>query len=574
MLAGIESLADHKSFFNSKDGKYNPQKELDATLASFFEPGVEETPETQHPQCRFPARFDWLDQKLGFDFTKLAKQKCPRFDAWYKALNPEQITIVFPSTYMNDPASMFGHTLLRIDAHGQTEKTRLLAYSANYSAKTDASNAMLYALKGLVGLYQGYFSISPFYETVETYNALERRDIWEYELNYSQAEVDFLLKHLWEMQGVAFDYFYFDENCSYHLLALLDVIRPELELSKKFRFWAIPVDTIRSVSEVPGLVKKINYRPSIVTKLEARMDLLSDEQKKAVLDIQDKPSLDREDIFDSKTLEASFDYLQLRQVEGEFESEQVSDIYYSLLKKRSELGQSSSHFKVKPPSIRPEQGHLSTRSHIGAGSKDDKLFIELSWRAAYHDLIDKRQGFKKGAEIEFFDLRLRQYEEDGIELERLNLVSVRALSPKTNLTKPKAWAMGAEIDKKQFSKEKDSGVFEAQALRGVAFSLLESSRLYFLVGANAQISGHFDDNYALGLESKNGLVQNLGEDNSFELFLNGSRHFLGDNFNTYGLGLNYNYSLSTNKALRANFSRKQDYEYEYNEFGLNFIAFF
>ena len=37
-----------------------------------------------------------------------------------------------------------------------------------------------------------------------------------------------MLKHLWELQGIAFDYYYFDENCSWQLLGLLEVARPSL----------------------------------------------------------------------------------------------------------------------------------------------------------------------------------------------------------------------------------------------------------------------------------------------------------------------------------------------------------
>ena len=60
---------------------------------------------------------------------------------------------------------------------------------------------------------------------------LENRDVWEYELNLEPHEIERLLAHTWELGFTRFDYYFFDENCSYHLLSLLDVARPGVELT-------------------------------------------------------------------------------------------------------------------------------------------------------------------------------------------------------------------------------------------------------------------------------------------------------------------------------------------------------
>jgi hypothetical protein len=59
----------------------------------------------------------------------LPAEPCERFQSWFKELNPASMTLIFPSAYMNNPSSMFGHLLLRVDQKGQTEQTRLLAYT-------------------------------------------------------------------------------------------------------------------------------------------------------------------------------------------------------------------------------------------------------------------------------------------------------------------------------------------------------------------------------------------------------------------------------------------------------------
>ena len=177
ILPGVHGLADAPRFYLAADGKTNPQAELEATLASFFS-GIQETDEVQNPQCQFIARFAWLDEQLHFDPARMPRQPCKRFHAWHDALNPGGVTLIFPAAYINNPSSMYGHTLLRIDGKDQNEKTRLLAYAINYAANTNETNGIAFAVNGLFGGYPGAFSIMPYYLKVREYNDLENRDIW------------------------------------------------------------------------------------------------------------------------------------------------------------------------------------------------------------------------------------------------------------------------------------------------------------------------------------------------------------------------------------------------------------
>jgi len=86
-----------------------------ATLRIFFLSSSNLKKDEEHPQCVFPARYKWLKRELSFDPLEHPEQACPRLEGWLNELNPERITLVFSSFYMNNPASMFGHTLLRID---------------------------------------------------------------------------------------------------------------------------------------------------------------------------------------------------------------------------------------------------------------------------------------------------------------------------------------------------------------------------------------------------------------------------------------------------------------------------
>lgn len=91
----VKSQVDDPSFFLSPSGKFDSRAELEATLASFFAPTVQDG-EGEHPQCEFIARYHWLKQELGFDNQRLQDHACPRFDDWLAEMDPKAVTLVFP----------------------------------------------------------------------------------------------------------------------------------------------------------------------------------------------------------------------------------------------------------------------------------------------------------------------------------------------------------------------------------------------------------------------------------------------------------------------------------------------
>ena len=128
---GVTSTVDSAGFFLAAAGKRDPAAELDATLAAFFD----ETPRLgEPPQCRFIARYAWLRDTLAFDAARLPPQRCESYQQWLEAIRPEAVALVFAANDLNSPATMFGHTLLRIDRAGQGEDERLLAKAISYAA--------------------------------------------------------------------------------------------------------------------------------------------------------------------------------------------------------------------------------------------------------------------------------------------------------------------------------------------------------------------------------------------------------------------------------------------------------
>ncbi len=90
LFGNWESEADADTFFNAPNGKTEPEAELEATVRAFFAPELPEAQKAQlgptglkldHPLCRFPARFSYLDQQLHFRLepaTEARLQGLPR----------------------------------------------------------------------------------------------------------------------------------------------------------------------------------------------------------------------------------------------------------------------------------------------------------------------------------------------------------------------------------------------------------------------------------------------------------------------------------------------------------------
>ncbi|HYG65996.1 MAG TPA: DUF4105 domain-containing protein, partial [Anaeromyxobacteraceae bacterium] len=397
-LLGPRSEADGPAFFRAKDGKTDPAAELEATLAAFFEPQAATGDELDHAQCRFPGRLRFLSDRLGLDPARLPKVSCPRRDQFLARVAPRAATLVFSSYYLNNPSSAFGHTLLRLDKADGSRPGRseeLLDYGIDFAATVDTGNSIIYAVKGLTGLFHGDFKHYPYYYKIRQYADAESRDLWEYDLALAQPEVELLAAHLWELGGTWFDYWYLDENCSYHVLGALEAAAPRLDLvSKVGRFVVLPADTVQALFANPGLVRAVHWRPSIRTQFEARLAKLSGEGRAAVVRLAADPraNVSLPPAEAAAALDAALDHVDMLGgtdllLGGDPEALRRRQV---LLERRAALRLPSPPLDLPiPEDRRPDRGHASSRVGLGGGAaRHGGPAVLLDLRLALHDLGD------------------------------------------------------------------------------------------------------------------------------------------------------------------------------------------
>ena len=445
-VSGWRSYVSDKKFFLAPDGAHHPDAELKATVEALYAPA---SLGEKHAQCVYPARTRWLKAQL--QLNDLPALECKEFTQWFKDVAPHSAVMIFPAAYLNSPSSMFGHTLLRIDqADVQSNKTALLSYAINFGAYIEGSdNSILYAWKGLAGGYPGLFALVPYQEKLSEYRSLENRDLWEYRLNLTPVETRRMVEHVWELKQIQFDYFFFDENCSYRLLELLQVARPGLQLTTQFPLTAIPTDTVKAVKEA-GLVESIEYRPSRERELLDRAKVLDPEEQQWVLQVSaDQKQLQNPDFKalpkarQALIIDAAY-RLERYRANGLERDTDRSQRSFELLRAINQ--NPAPELDVEKPEL-PENGHESRTWQLGVGSRDDKAFAEYGLRMAYHDLNDNAPGFPLGAQIEILQLKLRQYEGNHWQIQQLDLANIRSLTPRNDLLKPWSWQVGGGLER-------------------------------------------------------------------------------------------------------------------------------
>ncbi len=490
-FGGWKSEADGPAFFLADNGKWDPEAELEATIRAFHATEWEQVPDwlpaarrgadtgsqedvpqggnsdragaaglrpdsiapwesLPHPLCRFPARLRFLEATLGLDRSKLPRVDCPGLAEFRSAMSVVGVDLVFSSYYLNSPASAFGHTFLRVERAGtwiRGERKDLLDFGIDFSAEVDTENPIAYVVKGLTGMFPGRFHRIPYYYKVREYSDYEARDIWEYHLALDQPTLDTLIDHIWELGWTHFDYYYLDENCSYHVLGALDAVVPQFDLLARLKPVVVPVDTIKALFSTPGLVSDVRFRPSLRSQFLARVQGFDRTMARAVRDLVGDPDSPIPDTLtleqQVRVLDAALDLTDLRfadEIVFEPESHGAA-LKQSLLVRRASLGVPSEPLDVQPTTASAHLGHGSSRMGVGVGVQSSgNLVLQYDFRVALHDLADPPTGYPETFQIEFLPLTLQLEPATGkVRLERFSLVDVVSINPITWFDHDSTW---------------------------------------------------------------------------------------------------------------------------------------
>lgn len=515
-FTGRRGLVDAPEFYLSQQGKYDPEKELNATLNAFFS-GVQGD---KSAQCKFPLRLKWLKSKLDNETIQIPTQACARFDDWLNMINPKGVVFVFSSFYINNPSSMFGHTFFRIESSNHA----LTDYGVNFAADTNTNNLFAYTYRGLVGGFQGRFSLLPYYFKVQEYSNSESRDLWEYELNLSSDQIDNMMRSLWEVGDNWIDYYYLDENCSYVLLALLDNASQDFHFADQFFSFVNPPDTLRVVNNYPGLVKNKIFRASAEKRFRARYEVLSSSERDfftKVIDNNIKPDELKDQIpreGAARVLTAVSEYIDYREhIAGTEDSRKYPIFRKEVLNARAKLQIITPPLDIRPTEEdRPENGVWGSRmGSFYSHSNATQSALDYELRPVLHDLQSPPIGYSKDSQIEFINTSVRyETSSKSLYLNRVSLLKIKSIPPFYAPFYPISWTF--EMTMEQDS-DCQTGFYNPACRRyfvggGTGFSVAHgfgpvSLQMYALPITQLGYMGEFGAEVILGIES--GLITTL-----------------------------------------------------------------
>ncbi|UZE96860.1 Lnb N-terminal periplasmic domain-containing protein [Alkalimarinus alittae] len=567
---GVSSYVDDATFFYAPDGHFNAENELQSTIDAFF---ISEDLDGQHAQCRFVYRFKWISEQLALDSEKLPAVRCTEYIEWREQVNAHSVSLIFPATALNSPSSMFGHTLLRFDPKDIEGGSDWLSYALNFGANiNNDDNSISFAFRGLAGGYPGVYNMMRYFEKIKEYNRMENRDIWEYKLNYTPEEVDLILTHVWELKNINFDYYFFDENCAFRLLELLELVRPEVNLTERFKLDAIPTNTVRAVVD-EGLVESTYFRPSELAELHARIESLpKDIQRlgKALsndIDVMNTPEFEAlNQAQKGEVVQIAYSYLRYIQLQTQ-RDEAMAKRSYQLLLALNKL--SSKKVVVDRPDA-PETGHKTITAGVSVGERNDEVFQQINYRVTYHDLLDNQKGYLRGAQIILFNTELRHYNNDGLKLNRFDLVDITSLSKRNLFLTPLSWKVQVGYER-VYSRNEEVGVVQLNGGAGHSYELSDNVELFGLLTGRIEHNKQFNSilEPAIGVETGLLYYSPIGTQ---KVDFSGSQ-FLNDDYRMRA-GFTQNFNLGVNHAVRVSLAQEWHNDDDFYDISIGYRYYF
>ena len=407
------SIINEDKFFLSKNGKTNLEDELIQTIKYF----VEDTNST----CRYPARYKWLNSQLNMNLNRSTCRELKKF------LEPgfKKISIVFTSERYNSPASVFGHTFLKVDS-------KYIPYAINYAATIpEGTDPISYFVKGGAGGFSSHYELLTYNMKDFEYTQEEFRDLINYEIKYTQDEVQNIMLHMYEIKDTNEDYYFMSRNCSSELLKLVDMGRYDSEIYKELDSVTIPIDVVY-ILQNNNLLNKTSITYSKLKLFNEHLKDLSNDEKIMLIKIInrkistteiDKSSFTKDR--KNKIVIAAISYIEMslmsNKIGHKYTSTLINLIQLEIKYNIDEKEQADIPLSKNPVSNKYHRVKLGTRS-----MDNQKTELNLGYRYLYSNRFDMLSKEEKHGSVEFLDVNLR-YVDDEVSIDKLTILNMESM---------------------------------------------------------------------------------------------------------------------------------------------------
>ncbi|ALO24923.1 Lnb N-terminal periplasmic domain-containing protein [Leptospira borgpetersenii] len=574
------SYADSDSFFFSPSGKTNPSLELETSLRVFSK---DEALTDLSVECLFPARFYWIRERFSIDPNVFPIPSCPKFEEFHNQMKAHSLSVVFAAFHPEHPASLFGHTMFKFNSSTK-EVEELEDVVVTYAAIIPRIiDPFSYVFNGLSGNFPGSFEIQKYKYKIYEYNEYENRSLWEYKLNIDEKGIERIIRHLWEMQKNHFDYYFFDENCSFRILTLLDVGDPELRLSGRKKFLVQPADTIKLMAARKNLFLEVKFRPSIVERYRQKYGFLTESERELLRkvikddeDVSQQLSENRRAIL----YDAAIDYLLIKKsMEKGTLDEKDKERYYRYNSLRGDMGNllKLNDYYYPPTASNPLLGHDPSQIMVSAGNSSNGAFGEFTFRPVLRDFTDSYPGYSPYNQLFFLNTNIRVYENmKSPKLQEIHFIQMTSLHPIGQFLNKASWRFDVGVKSLLTEKvfKEDPGILFGFSSFG--FGVASEPFYYFsryslifysFLDVRGDISDSFRRGYRLGSIATIGMLCRITERFSFHLIGDYRSYSFGDKQYFPEFSVQGNYLLTERIALEFQYRKNYFTSLEETKFG-------
>ena len=460
--------------------------------------------------CNAPARAIFLT----FHFSQLPSfdsNRCHAYQEWAQAGKIESISLMYVTGYLKNPASFFGHTLLKFNTSENGRELNLLESSLNYGAKTNGDATLPYIVRGLTGRYSASLSREKFFRLSAEYQEFQKRDIYEYRLKLTEFQKRLIVAYAFEMSVKEYIYYFLSDNCAYRLNLILGVALnydpiPNLP-------WSSPIDLLMGVND-SGVVDKIAFHPSQTTTTRHSIARLDDQAINEIESIlqQSSQQFDGEKL-STETKIALLEILNYHKIDSfkDGDIEKVTEI--DDRRKKVLLSFNDNElFERAPIQVRNSPHEIDRPTLVRFGLRKAQAMepiYTIQLRASNFELLDIDATRRSNSEFVFLSPRI-SIQDGNLRLDELTLFKVLSLNDShINIPGESNFAWGAEVGRSTLSDAcYPCSVYKATGTFGKALYLTDNFSIYAL----GNLSTHESTlgSGSLSMSAQAGLISEIG----------------------------------------------------------------
>jgi hypothetical protein len=382
----------------------------------------------QDVACRFPARLQFLRDRLATRGISVPDTPCAEFEEYSLRAPAAEISLVFAAENITHPMSMMGHVFLKFS--GKSQQGTTLEHAASFFTRFSALNVPGLVMDGLFLGMPAFFALVPYAEQIKGYRETEGRNIFEYPIVSTDTQRRLIHAHVWELKSIKSPYLFVGYNCATVVYFIISLAQPEL--LDELGWWISPIDVVRRAKE-GGVVETRRFIPSVDWKVRffgqalgrsAASDVISTLENAPFEQVRGMTSPEQEPLrraFAEALVERERIHPRFPSARAEVLSKAIFD---------EPLSTPSTAFEVENLKD-PTDGPHSSRISIAAVRFNGAPYAKVEFLPASHSLSDdNRRSYSESAlELGQASILVNPDEDRGIVVERINLYGMESFVP-------------------------------------------------------------------------------------------------------------------------------------------------